>query len=129
MISATRATDHTTSRSSTQSTRHRVLPRSRMFDSPGRGAAPAHSWLDKPVVASYHAAISPPRSECGRLWHVPLMNPRGMVKSCVRILLRRIPAPCAHLLGGLRRGAHGCGNPMMIQLHDRTEHLLAFLAD
>src|SRR5689334_12081483 len=46
----------------------------------------------------------------------------------LRILLRRIPAPCAHLGDGLRRGAQGRGDPMMIQLHDRTQHLLALLA-
>src|SRR6185312_8372331 len=75
--SATRDTDHTTSRASTQSTQ-RPCPCQRQTEGPTgtpyRRVARAHSWLDKPRIAPYHAAIRPPRIECSPFLYAPLMN-------------------------------------------------------
>src|SRR5215467_12811621 len=47
----------------------------------------------------------------------------------VRVYLRRIPAPCAHLFGRLGRATEFLWDSLMIQAHDGSQYLMPLLTD
>src|SRR5262249_47676529 len=51
------------------------------------------------------------------------------VESGIRVYLRRIPAPCAHLFGRLRRSTECLWDSLMIQAHDGSQDLMPLLTD
>ena len=53
-----------------------------------------------------------------------------VLRDFLRFYLRRLSAPCAHLVGSRSRGLSDRRRyPVVIEPHDNPEHLMAFLGD